>query len=51
MRQILHTQERKHVREWTHTLKLVMDSTLANYYEKVDWGAGVDEEEDMIDFH
>ena len=41
----------KHVREWTHTLKLVMDSTLANYYEKVDWGAGVDEEEDMINFH
>ena len=39
----------KHVREWTHTLKLVMDSTLANYYEKVDWGEGVDE--DMIDFH
>ena len=25
----------------------VMDSTLANYYEKVDWGEGVDEEEDM----
>ena len=24
-----------------------MDSTLANYYEKVDWGEGVDEEEDM----
>ena len=40
--------------EWPLTgidshFETVMDSTLANYYEKVDWGEGVDE--DMIDFH